>query len=98
MRFITHWLRERVDIVRRRRFVLGVTGAAAAMLALFVTSAFGLLGGRPSKFEANDGNMTVGASNNTDWNCFTNLTGVTVGQACGVSGHFNSGGAVSMED
>jgi Prealbumin-like fold domain len=99
MRFIAHSLRVRLSIVQRRHFVFGVTGAVAAgMLALFVASAFGLLEGSPSKFEAGDGNMTVGTTGDTDWNCFTNLTGITVGQSCGVSGHFNSGGAVSIED
>jgi prealbumin domain-containing protein len=38
------------------------------MLALFVASAFGILEGSPSKFEANDGNMTANATGNADWN------------------------------
>jgi hypothetical protein len=53
----------------RRRLAVVVTGAAVAgMLALFVTAAFGVLEGSPSKFEANDGNMVVDKTGNADWN------------------------------
>lgn len=44
--------------------------------------------GSPSKFESADGNMTVGAAGNTDWNCFTAITSpvINVGSTCGVTG------------
>jgi hypothetical protein len=53
---------------RRRKWVFGttllvVTGA----MGLFVASAFGVLPGSPSKFEANDGNMIVDTTGNNDW-------------------------------
>jgi uncharacterized repeat protein (TIGR01451 family) len=89
--------------IASRRITLGATGASiAAVLALFAVAAFGFLEGSPSRFEAGDGNMTVDTSGNTDWNCFTNFAGIKVGQSegqtCGVSGHFNSGKAVAIED
>lgn len=46
--------------------------AAAAMLALGIAvPAMAVLGGSPSNFEANDGNMTVDTAGNSDWNSVT---------------------------
>jgi hypothetical protein len=54
----------------RRRWVLGITTTAvAAVMALFIASASGVLSGSPSGFEAQDGDMVAGNSGGThDWN------------------------------
>jgi hypothetical protein len=52
----------------RRRWVFGIAAAAILVAAgMFITSAFGVLAGSPSKFEANDGNMVVDTTGNSDW-------------------------------
>lgn len=52
----------------RRRWVFSVTaGAAVIAMGIFIASAFGVLAGSPSKFEANDGNMVVNTTGNNDW-------------------------------
>jgi hypothetical protein len=85
-------------LAERSRFVCAFAAALVTVMAFFVASAFGLLEGSPGKFEAGDANMTVETSGNTDWNCFTNFTGITVGGSCGVSGHFNSGASALVAD
>jgi Prealbumin-like fold domain len=53
----------------RRRWVFVVAAAAAiGAMGVFIASAFGVLSGSPSKFEANDGNMVVNTTGNSDWN------------------------------
>src|SRR6266566_1157831 len=110
MRLITHWRRMQpsrlraaanrrlAPLGRHRRFVVGVSALVAGVMAVFVASALGVLEGSPSKFEANDGNMTVQVKGDTDWNCFTTLSNITVGEGCGVTGKFNTGEAVSLPD
>src|SRR5438445_7896683 len=52
--------------------VLGLSlGISGSLLVFAVT-------GSPSNFESADGNMTLEASNNTDWNCFVGGGFVTV--------------------
>src|SRR6266498_1767315 len=51
----------------RRRWVFGIAAAAVVAMGVFITSAFGVLAGSPSKFEANDGNMVVNTTGNNDW-------------------------------
>jgi len=61
----------------RRRWIFGGTSALLASAVLFfVASASGILGGSPSNFESNDGNMVAGAGN--DWKSvnFTNVADV----------------------
>jgi hypothetical protein len=86
--------------LRRRSRLAGtiVAFAAVSVTVFFVASAFGVLESSPGKFEAGDANMTLAASGNTDWNCFTNFTGITVGGSCGVSGHFNTGAPALVAD
>jgi hypothetical protein len=51
----------------RRRWLFGITTTAmVTFIALFVTSALGVLPGSPSNFEADDGDMVATAPNN-DW-------------------------------
>src|ERR1700746_3083205 len=86
-------------LARRSRLVCALAAASiVSVMAFFVASAFGLLEGAPGKFEAGDANMTVQTAGNTDWNCFTNFTGITVGGSCGLSGHFNSGAPALVAD
>ena len=52
----------------RRRSVLAIAVVLlSAATALLVASASGVLGGSPSNFEANDGNMLVDTAGNHDW-------------------------------
>jgi Prealbumin-like fold domain len=52
----------------RRRWLFGITTTAmVAFIALFVTSALGVLPGSPSNFEAGDGDMIVTTPGNNDW-------------------------------
>jgi hypothetical protein len=54
---------------RKRRVLALLFVAFAAGMALYATSAFGILAGSPSNFESNDGNMTVeGGAGFNDWN------------------------------
>jgi hypothetical protein len=56
---------------RRRRFLLvPLLLSTVAFAVFFVGAARAVLPGSQNKFEANDGNMTLGTSGNTDWNCF----------------------------
>jgi hypothetical protein len=47
---------------------------ALGAAAFFIAGA-SALNNSPSKFEAGDGNMTLGTSGNTDWNCFQHTDG-----------------------
>jgi Prealbumin-like fold domain len=51
----------------RRAWVFAIAAAAIVAMGVFIASAFGVLAGSPSKFEANDGNMVVNTSGNNDW-------------------------------
>jgi Prealbumin-like fold domain len=52
----------------RRRWLFGITTTAmVTFIALFVTSALGVLPGSPSNFEADDGDMIVTTAGNNDW-------------------------------
>jgi hypothetical protein len=52
----------------QRRWLFGITTTAmVAFIALFVTSALGVLPGSPSNFEAGDGDMIVTTAGNNDW-------------------------------
>jgi Prealbumin-like fold domain len=52
----------------RRRWLFGITTTAmVTFIALFVTSALGVLPGSPSNFEAGDGDMIVTTPGNNDW-------------------------------
>jgi Prealbumin-like fold domain len=52
----------------RRRWLFGITTTAiVTFIALFVTSALGVLPGSPSNFEAGDGDMIVTTAGNNDW-------------------------------
>jgi hypothetical protein len=51
----------------RRGWILGIAAASLVATGVFITSAFGVLAGSPSKFEANDGNMVVNTTGNNDW-------------------------------
>src|SRR5438309_886149 len=93
MRFVLNRLRTQLRMPhgagsRRRQWVLGTTSLAAAAVVFFVVSAVAEVSGSPSKFESNDGNMTVQTAGHTDWNCFANgkstgfASGITVGQTC----------------
>ncbi len=95
-------------IGRTRRRWFGVTTAGLAvttlLVGLMVVTSGAVVSGSPSNFESNDGNMTLEANNNTDWNCFTNLVGKHLSEngqtTCGVSGvHFSSptGGSAAVE-
>ncbi len=55
--------------------VLGLSlGISGSLLVFAVT-------GSPSNFESADGNMTLEASNSTDWNCFVGANGFQPGSA-----------------
>jgi hypothetical protein len=45
-----------------------ITAALLIVVSFVVSSALGVLAGSPSKFEANDGNMIVNTSGDSDWN------------------------------
>jgi hypothetical protein len=93
MRFATRLLRALANSGSRVLFghgklIRATTVAIPAAMALLVASALGVLSGSPSNFEAGDGNMTVEASGNVDWNCLSSLSGVHVsenGSTCGSS-------------
>ena len=53
---------------RKRRVLALLFVAFAAGMALYATSAFGILDGSPSNFESDDGNMVVDTIGNNDWN------------------------------
>jgi hypothetical protein len=53
---------------RKRRVLALLFVAFAAGMALYATSAFGILAGSPSNFEADDGNMVVDTTGGNDWN------------------------------
>lgn len=61
---------------RRRAFRAAVVLPAVALLAMVfvgpVSAATTVLAGSASNFESGDGNMTLEATGNTDWNCFVN--------------------------
>jgi hypothetical protein len=75
----------------RKRVLFAVTSTAvAAVMALFVASALGVLSGSPSNFESSDGNMIVDTPGNADWNsvaggCFG---GANVSGGSCVSGNY----------
>src|ERR1700757_3245731 len=56
----------------RRFWFLATTVAIVAAFGVFVAASGAVLPGSPSSFESSDGNMTLGSSGNTDWNCFVN--------------------------
>lgn len=56
----------------RRWWYAGATLVAAAFFAVFFVVGAGAVTDSPSNFESADGNMTLGTSGNTDWNCFVN--------------------------
>lgn len=59
----------------RRWWYVGTTLVVAAFFAAFFVTSSAALNNSPSNFEAGDGNMTLGTSGNTDWNCFQGTTG-----------------------
>lgn len=59
----------------RRWWYAGMTLMAAAAFAVFYVGGASAVTGSPSNFESHDGNMTLGASGNTDWNCFQGAGG-----------------------
>lgn len=54
----------------RRWWYVGTTLVVAAFFAVFFVTSSSALNASPSNFEAGDGNLTLGTSGNTDWNCF----------------------------
>ena len=59
----------------RRWWYVGTTFVVAAFFAVFFVTSSSALNASPSNFEAGDGNMTLGTSGNTDWNCFQGANG-----------------------
>jgi hypothetical protein len=60
---------------RRFWFLATTVAVVAAFGIVFVAASGAVLPGSPSGFESNDGNMTLGTSGNTDWNCFQGANG-----------------------
>lgn len=113
MRFSTYWrgvqailarasagigslLGRRAGPVRRRGIVAAAVGMAAG-LGLLVASAIGVLGA-PTKFESGDGNMTLEATGNIDWNCLSTLEGIKITKNGSKCGTFDAKAYVSMAD
>jgi len=59
----------------RRWWYAGTTLVVVAFFAVFFVTSSSALNASPSNFEAGDGNMTLDASGNTDWNCFQGTDG-----------------------
>jgi Prealbumin-like fold domain len=55
---------------RKTRLLVLTALTTAAFAVFFVVGAGAIVGGSPSNFESQDGDMTLGASGHTDWNCF----------------------------
>jgi Prealbumin-like fold domain len=55
---------------RRRRWLFVLCLVVALGAAAFFIAGAGAVTGTPSGFESGDGNMLLGQSGNTDWNCF----------------------------
>lgn len=91
MRLFTYWRGG------RRGLLVGAATATAAMMALLVAVALGVLGS-PTKFESDDGNMTVEKSENIDWNCLSTLKGIHVTENGSTCGSFNAKAYVSIAD
>jgi hypothetical protein len=51
----------------RGRWAFVIAAAAVVAMGVFIASAFGVLAGSPSNFEAKDGNMIVNTAGNHDW-------------------------------
>src|SRR5690349_17053600 len=52
-----------------------ILALAAALAVFFVGGSGAVISGSPSRFESNDGNMTVEGTNAADWNCFAGHDG-----------------------
>jgi hypothetical protein len=59
----------------RRWWYAGATVVAVAFFTVFYVGGAFAVTGSPSNFESADGNMTLQASGNTDWNCFQGANG-----------------------
>jgi prealbumin domain-containing protein len=73
----------------RRWWYVGTTLVVAAFFAVFFVTSSSALINSPSGFEVGDGNMTLGTSGNTDWNCFSGSGGF---------GSANLGGSFTKTD
>lgn len=70
---------------RRRWLFLACLVVTVGVGGVFIAGA-GAVTGSPSKFESGDGNMLLGTSGNTDWNCFQGSGGFPTGANYGPSG------------
>lgn len=113
MRFSTYWRRVQAILTRavadvgallgkprtptRRRGIVAAAAGIAAGMAVLVATAVGVLGS-PTKFESDDGNMTLQATGNIDWNCLSTIEGIKISSNGSKCGSFDAKAYVSIAD